>query len=194
VHDLKTVKQEAAEDIFFGQVVSIWARWFLIFAGLILTLWTASDETELSVGIIPVIALMAMNFFLHGRYIVGKPANRILIIAAAVLDLTIITLIVAFWPGQTGAASQFFIFYYPVLLAFAFVFPPRFTLIYTVLALAAYAAIYLVFDLGLIKDSIMMETLVMRLITLAATGALGNYYWRIQRDRRRAVRAERAPA
>ena len=99
---LRTVQQEIAEDIFFGQLVSIWARWFLIFAGTILALWSTSDETQLSLAILPVIALMAMNFFLHGRYIVEQPANRILIVAASVLDLAIITLIVAFLPGENG--------------------------------------------------------------------------------------------
>ena len=31
------------------------------------------------------------------------------------------------------------------------------------------------------------ETLVARLVTLAAVGSLGTYYWRIQQDRRRAA-------
>ena len=29
-----TKAQEAAEDIFFGQIAIIWARWFIILAGL----------------------------------------------------------------------------------------------------------------------------------------------------------------
>ena len=31
-----TAEREAAEDVFFGQVVIIWARWFLIVAGAVL--------------------------------------------------------------------------------------------------------------------------------------------------------------
>ena len=31
--------QEEAEDLFFGQVVIIWARWFVIAAGTIYALW-----------------------------------------------------------------------------------------------------------------------------------------------------------
>lgn len=185
--ELRTIEQEAAEDVFFGQLVIIWARWFLILAGTILTLWTVSDETELSLAILPVVALMIMNFFLHGRYIIEKPANRILIMAASALDLLIITLIVALWPGATGLESSFFIFYYPVVLAFAFVFRPGLTIIYTLTALLSYTAICLLVDASFIYDSITLEFLVLRLITLAATGVLGSYYWRIQRDRRREV-------
>src|ERR1700682_1271667 len=118
-----TPAQEHAEDIFFGQVVMIWARWFFILAGIILTLWTATSTNEITLSVLFVVALMAMNFFLHGRYLIEKPANGRLILAAAVLDLIIITAIVASWGGQNGLRSQFFIFYYPVLLAFAFVFP-----------------------------------------------------------------------
>ena len=29
---IKRIEQESAEDIFFGQVVIVWARWFLIHA------------------------------------------------------------------------------------------------------------------------------------------------------------------
>lgn len=191
---LRTVQQEIAEDIFFGQLVSIWARWFLIFAGTILALWSTSDETQLSLAILPVIALMAMNFFLHGRYIIEQPANRILIVAASVLDMAIITLIVGFLPGEHGLASEYFIFYYPVVLAFAFVFPPRLTTVYTLAVLIAYAGVSLLVDSSFISDSIMLEILTIRLVTLAATGFLGNYYWRIQRDRRRSAGASTPPA
>jgi len=34
----RTHAKEAAEDIFFGQVVIIWARWFLIAGGAVLTI------------------------------------------------------------------------------------------------------------------------------------------------------------
>ena len=180
MQEVRSSAQEYAEDIFFGQVVMSWARWFIIAAGVVLALWASADAAKLVIGVVPVVALMAMNFYLHGRYLAGRPANRVLITAASVLDLAIITLVVIF-------EGQFFILYYPVVLAFAFVMPPRLTAVYTTAALAAYAGAYLLADPALMNDMDAVKTLVTRLITLGAMGALGTYYWRIQRQRRRAV-------
>ena len=177
--------QEASEDIFFGQVVMNWARWFLVVGGIVLVLWTASSTTQLVVGIIPVMALMAINFYLHGRYLAGQPANPAMITLASVMDVALITVVVLFWPesAQRGLGSPFFIFYYPVVLAFAFVMRPGFTVAYTVVALGAYAGASLLVG----TTDFDLETLVARLITLGAMGGLGTYYWRIQRNRRQAA-------
>ena len=72
-------QKEAAEDIFFGQVVIIWARWFVIAAGMIYVLWQATDTSELAMTILPLILVMAVNFFVHGRYLMEKPINQILL-------------------------------------------------------------------------------------------------------------------
>ena len=42
-------------------------------------------------------------------------------------------------PGKPGFASQLFVLYFPVLIAFGFVFPRRQTTAYTLIAMAAYA-------------------------------------------------------
>jgi hypothetical protein len=187
MQQVSTVEQEAAEDLFFGQVVIIWARWFLILAGTILILWTTTEEIQLARAILPILALMAVNFFLHGRYLVRRPANRVFLTVASLVDLTIITLIVLFWQGKSGLSNQFFIFYYPVVLAFAFVFPRRFTVVFTGLALIAYAGAAFVADPSTIVVVGGQKALLQRLVTIAAMGGLGTYYWRIQRDRRRAA-------
>jgi len=187
MRDIRTAPQEAAEDLFFGQVVIIWARWFVILAGTILVLWTTTNEAELVVSILPVLALIAMNFFLHGRYLIEQPANRAMVVVASFIDLSVISLIVLLWPGQGGLDNQFFVLYYPIVLAFAFVFPQQITTIYTVVVLVAYAgASFLAnpFCLATARDQ---TILAMRLITIAAMGGLGTYYWRIQRARRRAA-------
>jgi hypothetical protein len=184
MNPLRSSAQEAAEDIFFGQTVMIWARWFVILAGAVLTLWTASTIAEITINTLFIVVLMAMNFFLHGRYLAERPANRTLLLAVGLLDLAAITAIVSLWQAQIGLQSQFFVFYYPVVLAFAFVMPPRLSATYTAAALAAYAAACLLAT-GT-PDSAELKLLAMRLITLAAMGGLGTYYWRIQRRRRRA--------
>ena len=137
--EIRTVEQKAAEDVFFGQVVANWARWFIIASAAVFVLWSAGTTDRLVVGIIPVVALMAINFYLHGRYMAERPANRALIALTSLMDIALITAVVLFWPGAGGLKSPFFIMYYPVVLAFAFVMPPRTTLVFTVAALGAYA-------------------------------------------------------
>lgn len=187
MQEVRTPAQEAAEDIFFGQLVIIVARWFLIVAATILILWNAGDSAQLIRGMIPVIALIAMNFYLHGRYLVERPANQALIMTASLVDLMIVTALVLIGPTGTGFESQLFVLYYPVVLAFAFVFPRGPTLFYTLVTLAAYTLATWIRSPLLVVDSEKLEILVQRLTTLASVGLLATYYWRIQRDRRRAA-------
>ena len=199
MHEIRTVAREAAEDIFFGQVVMIWARWFLIAAGIILALWTAESSGQAALGIIPVVGLMGLNFYLHGRYLAERPANPLLITVASLLDVAAITVVVLFWPGQRGLDSPFFILYYPVVLAFAFVMPVRTTVVYTVIALAAYSGACFMGEIfageiASLNDVDTVKSLLVRIITLASMGGLGAYYWRIQRDRRRTAMSDATAA
>lgn len=186
---IRTAEQEALEDIFFGQLAVIWARWFLILAGGIVILWSADQLGGLVVGVIAIAAMMAMNFYLHGRYIVEKPVNARLIQVTCVLDLAIITLLLLFWPVEKRIDNQFFVFYYPVVLAFAFVMNRRLALSYTLAAVVIYFLV--TFPFLDFNDPVLFQKglkhLILRAIALAAVGWLGTYYWRIQRDRRRAA-------
>ncbi len=186
---IRSKAQEASEDVYFGQVVTNWARWFIIAAAIMLVLWTADGTTKLIVGILPVVGLMAVNFYLHGRHLADRPANVGLITVACVIDLVLITGLVALWPGAAGLQNDFFVLYFPVVLAFTFVLQPKISLVYTAAVLVAYTAVTLVLDVSIATDPALAELLVTRLITLAAIGALGAYFWRIQRDRRREVMA-----
>ena len=144
MQQLRSTQQEAAEDVFFGQVVMIWARWFVIAAGVMLTLWVTQDPNALAIAIVPVVVLVAVNFYLHGRYLTERPANPNLIAAVGLVDLGVITAAVLFWPGGKGIFSPFFVLYFPVILAFAFVMPRKTTLVFTAVALAAYVGTILV--------------------------------------------------
>ena len=200
--ETRTAEQEAAEDVFFGQVVANWARWFIIASAAVFVLWSADTTGKLVVGIIPIVALMAINFYLHGRYMAERPANRALIALTSFMDIVLITAVVLLWPDAGGLKSPFFIMYYPVVLAFAFIMPPRTTLVFTVVTLGIYAGASILAEVPNIAvhaDKLLLlspngdvsqaaiEGLVTRLITLGAMGVLGTYYWRIQRNRRRAA-------
>jgi hypothetical protein len=183
VREIRTAAQADQEDVFFGQTVILWARWSVIVAGIVLVLWTSTTISHLTQTVPFFLALMAMNFFLHGRYVMGSPLNRAVVTVASLVDLVLITAIVVLWPGSQGLNNQFFVLYFPVVFAFALVFTRRIEAVYTVMAMVAYAgACFLTgtvpLDLGN-EDKV----LVMRLIVIAAMGFLGNYYFRIQRDR-----------
>ena len=138
MQEARTVQQESAEDIFFGQVVMIWARWFVIAAGVAVTLWVTTEATPLALSIIPVVALVAVNFYLHGRYMTERPANPLLITVVGLIDIAIITVAVLVWPTGKGFFSSYFVLYYPVVLAFALVMPRKITVVFTVVAIAGY--------------------------------------------------------
>jgi hypothetical protein len=186
VKEVRSQEQAALEDIFFGQSVILWARWSVILAGAVLVLWTSSTVDQLTRTFPFFLALMAMNFFLHGRYVMGRPLNRTVVVAASVADLVLITAIVVFWPGPIGLNNQFFVLYYPVVFAFALVFPRAIEAAYTVLAIVAYATICIALGtVSFANGALDLKVLLMRLIVIAAMGFLGNYYFRIQRDRLR---------
>ncbi len=188
IKEIRSLKQAALEDIFFGQSVILWARWSVILAGAALVLWTSSTVDQLTRTFPFFLALMAMNFFLHGRYVMGRPLNRTVVVVASVADLVLITAIVVFWPGPIGLNNQFFVLYYPVVFAFALVFPRAIEAAYTVLAMLAYTSVCVALGtVSFANGALDLKVLLMRLIVIAAMGFLGNYYFRIQRDRLRRV-------
>jgi len=194
LREVRTPKQAEQEDLFFGQSVILWARWSVIVAGIALVLWTSTDVGLLTRTMPFFLVLMAINFFLHGRYVMGSPLNRTAVTVASVVDLILITAIIVLWPGDHGLNNQFFVLYFPVVFAFALVFTRKIEAAYTVLAIVMYAGACLFtgtvpFDLGG-QDKV----LVMRIIVIAAMGFLGNYYFRIQRDRLARLSQPRAPA
>lgn len=181
--------EEQVEDIFYGQITTIEARWFLIAGMLLMTLWGAKDVSDVQLKILPVLLLIIINFFLHGRYMIERPAGRVLIWLSSLLDVLIVSVVISLGlpRGQFGLENPFFIFYYPVLLSFALVFAREITAIGIFLTCIIYAGICLLAGLG---DQDGAYALVIRLATLATTGIVGTMYWRIEREGRR--RAERA--
>ncbi len=183
IREVRDAKQAEQEDVFFGQTVILWARWAVIVAGIALVLWTSTSVGLLSSTMPFFLVLMAVNFFLHGRFVMGSPLNRVAVTVASVVDLILITAIVVLWPGSHGLQNEFYVLYFPVVFAFALVFTRQIEAVYTVLAILMYTLACVLtgtvpFDFG--SDD---KILVMRLVVIAAMGFLGNYYFRIQRDR-----------
>jgi len=179
-------EMEAREDIFYGQIVFIVARWFVIAGAVFLSLWRAESIADIQRHIIPLAFLIAANFFLHARYVMGLPANALLLKLASALDLAVITsiILVVTPQGARGIENPFFVFYYPVVLAFALVFPRAQTLAFSSVVALTYTAVCLLSGAG-IRFNGDEEVLAMRLVTLLGTAFLGTMYWRLQRARRR---------
>lgn len=184
MEELEVEKQETKEDIFFGQAAITWARWFVIVGIAAVILLNVTVPRDLLVGLIPILVLMLMNFYIHGSYLVERPVGQGLIVLASVVDVVIISLMVLLGPEQVGQkfGSELFVFYFPMVVAFAFVMPRRWVVAYTALTLFVYLLICL-FDIGQIDWRVMF----VRLLILGGIGGLGSYYWRIMRRRRRAA-------
>jgi hypothetical protein len=174
----ESARVEAQEDVFYGQIVCILARWFVIAGAIFLALYRAPSVAYMQRNLAPLLLLIAANFFLHARYMMGLPANALLLGVASVLDLAVITALVA------AGNPEFFVFYYPVALAFALVFVRRLTLVFTGVLAVVYAALAVLIPPGLHWNG-EEETLAIRLVTLVGAALLATLYWRIQRARRR---------
>src|SRR5437879_12328963 len=109
VREVRSAKQAEQEDLFFGQTVILWARWSVIVAGLVLVLWTSTDVSLLTRTMPIFLVLMAVNFFLHGRYVLGSPLNRTAVEVASAGVLVLITAIIVLWRGSQGLGTQSFV-------------------------------------------------------------------------------------
>ncbi len=183
-------EREAAEDIFYGQVVINWARWFVILAGTAFVMMAADSTSELAVGMAPVVGLMVVNFYLHGRRLVNQPANLTLVGISSVIDVILITAVVIIGPSEElmGLDSQFYVLYFPVIAAFSFVFGRKMAIVFTAATGTAYVAASIIAGTGSatapLATSLDTESMVTRVIVMLAIGGLGTYFWKVQRDRR----------
>jgi len=176
VYGSESARIEAQEDIFYGQIVCITARWCLIAGSIFLALFNADNIQSMETSLIPLLILVAANFFLQARYMMRLPANAFLLQLLSFVDLIVITLIVM------SGHPEFFVFYYPVALAYAMVFVRRLTLIFTGVLAVGYTAVSFLAAPGIHLNGD-EETLAIRLVTLLGTTLLGTMYWRIQRAR-----------
>ncbi len=183
-------EREAAEDVFYGQVVINWARWFVVAAGTALVMMAAESTSELAYGMAPVVGLMVVNFYLHGGRLVNKPANLALVSLSSVIDVLLITAVVIIGPSEEfrGLDSQFYVLYFPVLAAFSFVCARKFAVVFTAATGAAYVAACIVAGTDTATEplgtSLDAESLVTRVIVMLAIGGMGTYFWKVQRERR----------
>jgi hypothetical protein len=177
VYGSESVRVEAQEDVFYGQIVTIIARWSVIAGAVFTTLYRADNIASMERALIPLLVLVAANFFLQARYMMRLPANALLLQIGSAVDIVVITLLVL------AGRPDFFVFYYPVALAYALVFMRRLTMIFIAVLGAGYTIVAVTVAPGLHFDGD-EKGLLVRLVTLVGTSLLATMYWRIQRARR----------
>ena len=180
--------KDDAQDLYWGQVAALYARWAVIVGGALLVLSRAVSTSDLAVGIMPVVILLVVNFYLHGRYLMERPANSMLTLLASALDLALVGGLYVTWSGSGGLANPAFVLLYPLVFAVGLVFPPRLSWVYTAASLTLYTLLVVASGMSGQGD---LKMLVVRLVTLAAMGGLGSLYWRIvRRETRREMSDE----
>ena len=181
------------DDYRYSQRIAVVIRWFVVVAWLFLINVRSALDVNLFILNGMAIALVALNAYVHRRILQGRPVTRGYVLALSALDLVVITAGI----GITSRfENEFFVFYYPALLAFSLVFSSRRLsfFIFTLVALA-YSMISISMSPGIRVSEEDEKTLIVRLLTMLAVVAAGNLITRIERNRRRdAVEAERVQA
>lgn len=157
------------------------ARWILVAAGLILSLWITDPGTgtldQVKVQFVFLVLLAGGNFYLNLQLLRRRPAVGAVAYLASAADILVITVLVY---SQGGFASPLYIFYFPALLAISVAFPRPATLAYATVALFMYWAVSLP-----VRDAVDQQALLARIVMLAAVAFCGNLYFTIEHDRRR---------
>lgn len=168
------------QDMGPGQIVIVVARWLLIVTSFAITLWSPleQDLDGVKITVIALFALAIGNFYLHAQLLMRRPLPTSIVYTASAVDIGVISLVI--W--AFGRADEIFVFYYTALLAMSLVFPMGVTAIFTVVLLAAYAAVRLG-PAGVMPADVDLQVLALRLISLAALAVVGVMYQRIERDR-----------
>ena len=175
--------KDGSDDLQYGQMVIIAARWILVASGLMLALWLPGDIVDLRVQIVVILGLAVANLYLHTQVLMKRPVLAPFVYLASLADLTAISMIIV---AQGGFASQLYVFYFPAILAFSVAFSTEMTLAYAGATIAAYGLIAFATFTGNSP-----EVIAVRLLMLGAVAICGNVYWRNERQRRGEAEAVR---
>lgn len=166
-----------------GQIVIIIARWVLVLASLLLIL---ADTKSVSLNVMKfeiaiILALAVSNFFLMSQMLTKRKMLDAVMYVMSAADLAVISLIVI---AQGGFESNVYTFYFPAMLAFSVAMPTFMLYLFLGGTTSIYAFICLI-DLSVgVGD---LQTILLRLLMLAAVAVCGNYFARLESRRRNAL-------
>lgn len=179
----KVVHLHTLEDLAYGQIVIVTARWILTLSALFLALWNADDIAQLRLQIIVLFLLAGGNFYLHSQILMRRPVTPKLVYMASAGDLAVITILII---RASGFDSGSYVYYFPAILAFSVAFPSKLTSTYVGGVIVAYSIISILTP-GFDFNSSNFSILVIRLLMISAIGITGNRYWQIEGTRRQAA-------
>jgi hypothetical protein len=184
-HPVRTAQSQLSQSLADGQIVIISARWLLVLAALLLTLWSPGPDALSAIRLrAPVLlALAVANFYLHAQVLMRRPVAADVIYAASAADIIVITLLVL---NQGGFDAPLYIFYFPAILAFSVAFPAMITAGFTALLIVMYSCISLP---GATDSADGLPVLIMRLLMLASVAVCGQIYLQVEQRRRAAPSA-----
>jgi len=169
------------EDLAYGLDVIVKAKWALVVAVLVLMLWAPGPIGQLRVQILAWLLVAVQTFYLHAQLLKRRRVPEALVYAASAVDLIVVTALIMF---QGGFDSNLYIFYFPAIVAYSVAFRPETTLVFTGATLLTYATVCLG-DFGSegVTDAD-LQSLLTRLIALAAVSFCGAFYWHLEQERR----------
>lgn len=171
----------AKDDMAYGQIVIVTARWIFIFAGFLLTLWNPGELWKVQTVLGLVLLLAAANFYLHSQLLMHRPLVQQAAYLTSLADMVVISVLVA---ALGGMASDMYVFYFPAILAFSVAFRPAVTLALSGGTIVAYALIGLITSNATALD---LQTVFARILMMAAVAVCGSVYWSVERKRRDAA-------
>ena len=181
------------DDYRYGQRIAVIVRWFLVVTWLVLHNYRATLSIAYFTNNGLVLALSALNAYVHWRVWKGRPISARYALALSATDLVFLTIgIIA--AGAFG--NTFFVLYYPALLGLALVSPSRrLTFAGVTLVAIAYATLSISLDSGVSYADKEEKILIIRIASMFAVATAAHLMIRIERNRRlEAVEAERARA
>lgn len=180
------------EDLSYGQIVIVVAKWVLVFAGMVLVLWAPAPISELRIQILVLLLLAVENFYHHAQLLKRRAVPDSVAYIASGADIAVVSILVAM---QGGFDSHLYIFYFPALIALSVVFRTEITALFTTAAVGLYTAICMAdFMAGPISsdDVQVMLARIGMMVGLVTCGALS---YRLEARRRTTGTAARtAPA
>lgn len=163
------------QDLASGQPVIVAVRWLMIISGLVLAIWNVTDLDELRISLIVIFLLALTNFYLQAQLLMKKPVIKPVVYAASVVDLIVISILVA---SQGGYDSSIYVYYLPAIAAFSVAFPRWLTALYTIFLLIIY---WIVCSLTPGSDQMIIF---IRLLMITAVAFCGSLFLTIERSRR----------
>ena len=131
---LAPIREESSlDDLRQGHSVIIAARWMLVAAGLMFVLYRQQSVSELTVGVLAILGIAAVNFWLHCRPLTNQPVEPQWAYCASAADLVVISGLVLM---QGSQMSKAYAFYYPAILGYSLVFPAAVSAVLTGAVLA----------------------------------------------------------